>query len=68
MNKELCPRCHHPLEDHNDAGTIGKLDRGMCCYYNDSREREGRYVQFLPGGQPYVCGCWYDGPGTEKFQ
>lgn len=38
----------------------------MRCYYNDSAEKLGRYRQFTDAGEPYCCGCSYDGPGTER--
>lgn len=61
-----CPRCGHPLELHNDAGTFGGGQGLMRCYYNDSVERTGTYRQFQSSGEPVACGCSYDGPGTSR--
>lgn len=67
MADGACPRCGHPLSAHNDAGTIRGGAGQMRCYYNDSVEKTGTYQQFRAGGEPYCCGCTYDGPGTERF-
>lgn len=62
----VCPRCGHPLNSHNDAGIFGGGQGQMRCYYNDSVERLGSYRQFFEGGEPFCCGCSYDGPGTMR--
>ncbi len=57
----VCPQCGHDLEDHNDAGTIRGGQGEMCCY----ARKKG--PQFLPSGEPNVCGCSYNGPGTHRY-
>lgn len=56
-----CPKCDHALEMHNDAGAIHGGQGQMRCYHPKNGP------QFLPSGEPNVCGCSYDGPGTTKY-
>lgn len=58
---KLCPECGHELSRHNDAGTIRGGQGEMRCYHPN----EG--TQFLPSGEPNVCGCSYSGPGTTVY-
>lgn len=56
----ICPECNHPLDSHNDAGTIRGGQGEMRCYHPN----EG--PQFLESGEPNVCGCTYAGLGTVQ--
>lgn len=58
-----CPKCHHRLDKHNDAGTIRGGQGVMRCYGPPANPGP----QFLSSGEPNVCGCSYSGPGTVKY-
>jgi hypothetical protein len=61
---DFCPRCNHSLNLHNDAGTIRGGQGQMRCYGPADFEPER---QFETSGEPHVCGCSYDGPGTNHL-
>ena len=62
---EICPQCGHQLDKHNDAGTMRGGQGQMCCYGPPSGP--GPHNQFLPSGEPNICGCSYSGQGTTCF-
>lgn len=58
---KACPECGHDVKRHNDAGTLRSHWGVVRCYHRN----EGR--QFLEDGEPNVCGCPYNGPGTLQY-